>query len=420
MIFGAVGAVVEWYDLMLYGYLAVVFARVFFPPDASPGVALAATLGGFAIGFLMRPVGGFFFGWLGDAHGRKLALMTAISMMSIPMIATALLPGYDAWGWAAPAILIFLRMVQGFSSGGEYSGTLVLLAENARSGHRGRVASIAAMFSGIGILLASLAAAILTNTLTDAQLDSWGWRIAYAFGALIIFVGIVMRTKMTETPRYAELAEAGGTSEQPIRDAVVKHWRAITVIILLAGYTGIAYFIVLTYLVSYLETTVGLSHDTALVLGTVSAFLFAATAYLFGWLSDKVGRKPPMFWSAIALAILAWPMFELLGAQNLAIVYLANCVLLVPVFTFNGAFYVVVTELLPTRERNAGLGIGYNVGTAVLGSTAPAIAQVLVNVTGNPTVPAFYLIAASILILPVIWFLPETAFKDLSDNKMAK
>lgn len=413
--FAAIGAVVEWYDLMLYGYLAVVFARVFFPADASPGVALAATLGGFAIGFLMRPIGGFFFGWLGDRHGRKLSLMVAITMMSIPMVGTALLPSYDAWGWAAPILLIFFRMVQGFSSGGEFSGTLVFLSEDATHGRRGRITSIATSFAGIGILLAALVAAILTTALHQDQLDAWGWRIAYAVGGLIIVVGIFMRSKMQETERYLAIQEDEMVRQRPLRIAMAKHWRKILIIGALAGYSGVVYFIVMTYLVSYLEGTVGIPHDTALVLTTVAAAIYAFSAYFFGWFTDRVGRKPPMMWSAVALVVISVPSFLMLNTANLAVISVAMFLLMLPLLFFSGAFYAAASELVPTRERNASIGIGYNTGIALLGSTAPVISQILINVTGVATIPSYYLVAASILIIPIIWKLPETAFKELDD-----
>ncbi len=414
-LFGAVGAVVEWYDLMLYGYLSVVFARIFFPDDVGAGVALAATLGGFAIGFLMRPIGGIFFGWLGDHSGRKVSLTLAITMMSVPMLGTALLPTYDSIGWLAPILLIVFRMVQGFSSGGEYSGTLVFLTEGANTGRRGRTVAIATTYAGVGILLAALVTAIIGSLTTDAQMDSWGWRLPYLFGSLIIIVGIFMRMKMQETARYEEIKTAGKISKTPIRDSLRYDWRAILRIVLLTGYGGITYFIVLTYLVSYLENTVGISHDAALWIGTGSAAMYALTAHFFGVLADRVGRRPPMLWSAVAFVLLPVPMFMLLNTGNMAWISVASIILLIPVMAYVGALAVACTELFPTSHRNAGVGIGYNFGSALIGSTAPFIAQVLVAVTGAPSVPAWYLVIASLIAIPIIYKLPETAFVKLAD-----
>lgn len=413
--FGAVGAVVEWYDLMLYGYLSLVFSRIFFPDNAGAGVALAATLGGFAIGFLMRPIGGIFFGWLGDHSGRKVSLTLAITMMSVPMLGTALLPDYDSIGWLAPILLLVFRMVQGFSSGGEYSGTLVFLTEGARPGRRGRAVAVATMYAGVGILLAALVTAIVGSLTTQEQMDAWGWRIPYFLGSFIIVLGIFMRLHMQETPHYEEIKKEGKISKRPIRDALRFDWRAILRVVILTGYGGISYFIVLTYLVTYLEDTVGISADDALWVGTASAAVYAITAHFFGALADRVGRKPPMFWSAVALVVLPVPMFLLLGTGSLFLIYIATLVLLVPVMAFVGGIAVACTELLPTSHRSAGVGIGYNFGSALIGSTAPFIAQILVTVTGSPSVPAWYLVVASLIVLPIIFKLPETAFERLAD-----
>ena len=415
VVFGAIGAVVEWYDLMLYGYLTVVFARVFFPEDTNPGVAVAATLGGFAIGFLMRPLGGLFFGRLGDRKGRKVALTLAITMMTLPMLGTALLPGYETLGWMAPVLLLIFRMIQGFSAGGEFSGTLVFLGEGSAEGRRGRLASVAQTFAGIGILLAAGVATLLTSTLSQEALDSWGWRVAYFFGGGIIVVAIFMRTHMPESPHFEALQRSGAINLHPIRTAIKKRWRKVLLIGVLAGYSGIIYFIVMTYLVTYLEGTVGIEHDVALLIATTGAAVYAFTAYLFGWFSDVVGRRPPLMGSAVALVFLSVPAFLLLNTGNLWLIWITSLVLLLPSLFFAGALYPLMNELLPTSERNAGVNIGYNFGAAILGSTAPLVAQVLINATGVATMPAWYLVVASVLILPVIWRMPETAFSKLED-----
>lgn len=412
--FGAIGAVVEWYDLMLYGYLSTVLAVVFFPEDIGSGVALTATLGGFAIGFLARPVGGVFFGWLGDRAGRKTSLTLSITMMSIPMVGTAVLPSYAAIGWLAPVLLIFFRLVGGFSSGGEYSGTLVFLTEGARTGRRGRTVAIATMYAGVGILLAALAAGIVGALTTQEQMQTWGWRIPYVLGSLVIVVGIYMRRKMQEPTQYQRLRDEGRISAHPIRDAITRDWLVMIKVALLTGYGGITYFIVLTYLVSYLKDTAGVDQDLTYWIGTMSAAIYALTAIWFGALADKIGRKPPMWSAALALIVLPVPMFYLLTTGNIWLIAIANLVLLVPVMAWVGAVAVASSELLPVSHRNSAMGISYNVGSAVIGSTAPLIAQLLIGITGSALVPAWYLVVASVLILPVIRSLPETAFRKLT------
>ena len=414
-LFGAVGAIVEWYDLMLYGYLSTVFARVFFPEDAPQGVALAAALGGFAIGFLMRPVGGLFFGWLGDRKGRKVSLTLAITMMTIPMIGTTVLPGYATIGWLAPILLILFRMIQGFSSGGEYSGTLVFLTEGSREGRRGRTVAIATAYAGLGILLAALVTAIISTVLDDQQMDTWGWRIPYLLGSFIIVVGIWMRTHMQETAHYERLQEEGKVSEQPIRDAIKHDWKPIIKVAVLTGYGGIAYFLILTYLVAYLEETVGMSSEEALWIGTGAALVYVLTAHFFGAVADKYGRVPPMKFAVISLIILPVPMFLLLNTGNIVVICFAMLIMLIPALAFFGTIAVACTEYVPTSHRNAAVGIGYNFGAALIGSTAPLVAQLLINWTGIETMPAWYLVVASIIVTPIVFRLPETAFVQLAD-----
>lgn len=286
MLFASIGAVLEWYDLMLYGYFAVVFSRVFFP-DQTGLIELIQVYATFAVGYLMRPLGGAFFGWLGERYGRKVSLSWSISIMAVPLVVTAALPTYAQWGLAATLLLVLMRMLQGFSVGGEFSGTLVFLGEEAEHRRRGYLAAFATMYSGVGVLLAALVAAVITGLLSQDALDSWGWRIGYALGAVTAIVGIVLRRQMEETSQFDELRTSGRISRRPLRDALRTQWRPIVVVALLT------------------------------------------------------------------------------------------------------------------------------VGNALLGATAPAVATALVHVTGVEVMPAFYLIAASVLILPVILRLRETAFDTL-------
>lgn len=409
VLFASIGAVLEWYDLMLYGYFAVVFSRIFFADQAGL-IELIQVYATFAAGYLMRPLGGLFFGWMGERYGRRASLTASISLMSVPLIVTAVLPTYASWGIAATLVLILMRLIQGFSVGGEYSGTLVFLSEEAQRTRRGYLASFATMYSGIGVLLASGVALVMSAALTEPQLDSWGWRIAYGIGAVTAILGFFMRRSMGESTEFATLKEQGGLSRHPLRDAVRTSRRAILIVAALTGYLGIAYYIVATFLVGYLVSVVGITQTQSLVISTVVGAVYAVTAVYWGNLSDRLGRRRPMLWAAIALALLSYPAFLLLGSDQLALIYLGELVLLVPVLLFTGAFSAAVTELFPTAGRFAGVGIGYNFGNALLGATAPTIATALVHLTGIEVVPAYYLVAASLLIIPLIVTLPETAF----------
>lgn len=412
---GAIGAVVEWYDLMLYGYLATVFSRVFFPPSDGL-VSLIGTYGAFAVGYFARPVGGIFFGRLGDRMGRKVSLTVAVSLMAVPMLVTAMLPTYATWGVTATLLLVLMRLLQGFSVGGEFSGTLVFLLEGSRRGGRGLLASTATAFSGVGVLLASVVVLVLTLTLTTGQLDAWGWRIPYLIGASIAVLGLFMRLRMEETSYFQQLREEGAIAEHPVREAMRKHFKPILVCAALTGYLGIAYYIVATFLVGFLQSIVGIPHSSAMVVTTAVAAVYAFTAPVWGRLSDRWGRRPPMMWSAVALALLAYPAFLMMATGNLVLIYVGEFALLLPVMVFTGAFSPAVSELFPTRDRNSGMGVGYNFGNAALGATAPTVATALVHFTGVEQIPSAYLIVASGLIVLVILRMRETAFESLSEK----
>lgn len=413
VLFASIGAVLEWYDVMLYGYFAVVFSRIFFP-DQTGLIELIQVYATFAVGYLVRPIGGIFFGWMGERYGRRASLTLSITLMAVPLIITAILPTYATWGIAAPVLLIAMRMLQGFSVGGEYSGTLVYLSEDARRNRRGYLAAFATMYSGFGVLLASLVALILSAALSQDQLDSWGWRVAYGLGALTAVLGFFMRRSMGESAEFTKLKEEGALVENPIRNAVRGSMRPILIVAALTGYLGIAYYIVATFLVGYLVSVVGITQTQSLIISTVVGAVYAVTALFWGRLSDRIGRKKPMLLAAIALAVLAYPAFLMLSSDVLALIYVGELILLVPVLLFTGSFSAAVTELFPTAGRFAGVGIGYNFGNALLGATAPTVATALVHATGIEVVPAYYLVAVSILILPVIIRLPETAFRNLT------
>ncbi len=342
VLYASIGAVLEWYDLMLYGYFAVVFSRVFFP-DQTGLIELIQVYATFAAGYLMRPLGGLFFGWVGDRYGRKRSLTLSISLMAIPLVVTALLPTYQAVGLLAPLLLILMRLLQGFSVGGEYSGTLVFLSEEARRRGRGYLAAFATIYSGIGVLIASGVATVLTVSMSETSLDDWGWRIAYALGASVAILGIFMRRGLAETEQFEKLKAEGGLAEHPLRDALRRQWRPILQILLLTGYLGIAYYIVATFLVGYLVSVIGLPQDQALIVATVVGALYAVFALPAGRFSDRVGRRGPMLGSAVALAVLAYPAFLMLSGGNLALVFLGELILLIPVILFTGGFSAAVS-----------------------------------------------------------------------------
>lgn len=408
MLFGAIGTIVEFYDYTLYIYLAPYIAEVFFP-DESELVGLMVTYGILALGAVMRIAGGAYFGSLGDRIGRKKALTLSVLIMTISIALTSILPTFAQVGILAPILLVILRLVQGFSTGGEYAGVLVLLLEEADPKRRGYTASLGVVTSGTGVLLASLIVFALTATTTNAQMETWGWRVGYWFGTALALSALLMRRQMEETPTFEKLKKRGLAAQAPVRQAVRELWREILIGLALTGFVGLAYYMILTFLPSYLETVVKIDHMHAMLVTTIVVAIWAYGTPLAGRLSDYVGRKPMLLGSALAFVVLAYPMFLLVATGDLLWIFVGEILLVIPLNCFYGSFSAAVGELFPTSGRYSGLAIGYNVGNAVFGSTTPFVGTVLVAATGNELAPAFYLMATAFVIALVVLRMRETA-----------
>ncbi len=414
MVFGSAGTVVEWFDYGLYLYLVPVMAPLFFPSD-DPLTATIASFGVFAAGSVMRVAGGAFFGRMGDRLGRKRALTLSVLMMTVPMFVTALLPTYDMIGVAAPLLLVVVRLAQGFSAGGEYSGTVVVLVEQAPARRRGLVAATAVVTSGTGILLASLLVSMLTSVLSSDAMSSYGWRVAYGVGTFVALFAVVMRRRMRETAAFEAERDTEGLSRSPVSDALRRMPRAVALAAVLAGYGGILYYVVLGFVPTYLDGVTTISRSDALWITTAMNLLYAYATPLGGWCSDRVGRRPMLLGSALAMAVVAVPMFVLLMDGPLWLVVVGEVGLVLPVLASAGPIVAAIGELFPTRDRFTALAIGYDLGNATFGGTAPLVCSALISVTGHELAPSFYLVLASLLVVWPMARLRETARVEVRD-----
>jgi MHS family proline/betaine transporter-like MFS transporter len=373
-LFAASGTTLEWYDFTLYAYLTPVLSELFFPKSVTGSElgSLLATFGVFAAGFLVRPLGAIFFGRYGDTRGRRAALLLSIVMMTVPIFLIGLLPTYDEIGWGAPILLLTLRLITGFSVGGEFSGVLVALTESGRENHRGFAAATAQFTSGIGVLIASSLVAILHGSLSNTQMADFGWRIPFFVGALLGLTALFLRRRMQETASFEEARKAGVLAEHPLGEAVRRERSSL-----------------------FIGTTAG-------------AVVYALVCPLAGALSDRVGRKPVMFTAAAGLLVLTWPIFLLMGEVTFLTIVFGQVAMIALVLLFTGPFSAVVGELFPTSDRYSGMAVAYNVGNAVFAGTAPLIGTALVKATGYNPSPAFYVMAFSIAIIGVLARMPET------------
>ena len=366
----------------------------------------------------MRPIGGIFFGQLGDRLGRKKTLVYAVSCMGVSVLITASLPTYEQLGPTASALLLLARMLQGFSVGGEHTGVLVMLIEQANQKYRGFYTSIATFISGNGVLLSSLVAMYLVTHLSDQQMLSYGWRIPYVIGCVLTLIALLLQRNMLESPFYKALEKKKKLEKHPMRQAIKDHPMAIFIVFSLTGYLGIAYYLASAFLPSYLTNVLSIDKSTAMYINSITAFTYAYSAPFFGLLSDFIGRKRLLIISITGLTLLSYPLFLMMASGQFSLLLTAEIILILLVTAATPAFITSINELFPTSHRYSGVSLGYNTGNALFGGTTPLILTELLYLTGNHLAPGFYLSGTSIIMLLIIIFkMPETYKVDLSLNK---
>ena len=402
----AFSTVVEWYDFTLYLYFATVLSRVFFGGGAA---SLLATLGGFAIAYLMRPVGAIVFGHIGDRHGRRTMLLFSVALMTAAMLATALLPTRAAIGPAAGWLLILLRCVMGFSVGGEYTGVVAYLLEGAPERRRGLLASSASAASEVGGLLAVGVAALTVASLSEAQLASWGWRIPFFFGAALAASVGLARSAMSESPEFERQLAERSVPERPLAYSVRNHRTGVLRAFAISALGSITYYVGITYVPAFLISAGRLSEQDSLWLSTVAAVIVIVVTPMTGIWSDRAGRKPVLIAIAVASAALPLPMFALMasGARGYALVGAVVLAAVAGAYSAVGA--VATAEQFPGEGRVTGLALGATGATAIFGGLTPWLAQLLVERSGWTLAPGVMIAAVAIAVLIVLLTMRETA-----------
>ncbi|ORB65501.1 MFS transporter [Mycolicibacterium tusciae] len=408
----AIGNTVEWYDFAIYSTLATYIADQFFP-SGDETAALLSTFAVFAAAFFMRPLGGFFFGPLGDRIGRQRVLALVILLMSASTFMIGLVPSYESIGVVAPLLLLLLRCVQGFSAGGEYGSGACYLAEFAPDKHRGFVVSFLVWSVVVGFLLGSLTVTGLETLLSESAMNSYGWRIPFLIAGVLGVVGLYIRMRLGDTPEFETLRDEGEVSSSPLKEAFTTSWRPILQIAGLVVIHNVGFYIVFTYLPTYFTKTLEFTKTNAFVSIIIASTVAIILIPPLGALSDRIGRKPLLIAGAVGFAVFAYPLFMLLNTGSLAAAIAAHAALAAIESVFVSASLAAGAELFATRVRSSGYSIGYNVSVAIFGGTAPYVATWLVAETGNELAPAFYVIAAAIITLATIMTMRETAAQPL-------
>lgn len=408
------GNFVEWFDYASYGYLATVIAAVFFP-DIAPAAALLATYALFAISFLIRPVGGIVWGSIGDKIGRRTALAASILIMSGTTTLIALLPGYGHWGIWAPVALLVLRMIQGFSAAGEYAGAASFIAEYAPPSKRGFYTSMVPASTAAGLLAGSLMSAGLFSIFDAQQMHAYGWRIPFLLALPLGLIGIYIRLKLEDTPKFREMEERNQEAALPVETMFRDHKRQIIIAIGVTCLNAVGFYLILSYMPTYLITEMGMSETESFAAVSVSLLVYIFSIFAMGKLSDRFGRKTALIAASVLFILLTVPLFKMLDGASFATIVAIQIAFGILLTINDGTLPCFLTEIFPTKVRYSGFAFSFNTANALFGGTAPFVATWLISATGSKLAPAWYLVAIAIVALVAMLAARETAGKPLED-----
>lgn len=412
----AIGNATEWYDYGVYAAASVYLTQAFFPGD----LGTIGTMLGFAISFVLRPLGGMIWGPIGDRIGRKSVLAMTILLISGATALIGVLPTHASIGVWAPVLLILLRVVQGFSTGGEYGGAATFMAEYAPDNKRGKYGSFLEFGTLAGFCGGTAFVLLLQLGLSDSQMDQWGWRIPFLMALPMGLIGLYLRSQMEDTPVFQELEqedEIQGSAWSRFKDLLVNYRRPIITMFGMVIALNVANYTLLAYQPTYLQNTIGLTETSASVVNLVGQLVMMALIPFFGWWSDSTGRRPMWWGSLIGLFVLAVPLYWLMG-QGFAWAIIA--------FVILGALYIpqlatisaTFPAMFPTQVRYAGFAISYNVSTAAFGGTAPLVNDAVVENSGWTLFPAVYMMGACAIGMVALLFLKETAGASLRGTQI--
>ncbi len=410
-----VGTAIEWYDFFIYGTAAaLVFGQLFFPPNEDPLIGTLAAFATYAVGFAARPVGGVVFGHFGDRVGRKSMLVITILTMGLATFLIGLLPTYAQVGIWAPVLLVVLRLIQGFSVGGEWGGAALMTVEHAPEGRRGYYGSWTMAASPAGAMLATGAFA-LASGLPDEQFLAWGWRLPFLLSIVLVGVGLFIRLRILETPAFERIKEAGAEVRLPVVEAVREHPRSV----LLAAGMNLGFntfiFVLFTFMLSYATTQLGLPRGVVLQATVVGGAVQIASVLAFSALSDRVGRRPVMLTGAAFLALYAFPLFWLVNTGSAALIFLALAIGFFGSAAIFGPMAAFIAESFDTKVRYSGASLGYQMGAVLGGGLSPFVATALLAWSGGASWSvSVYLVLGALMSLVSVYLLAETYRSELS------
>lgn len=416
----SLGNAMEWFDFGVYGFVAYALGKVFFP-GADPSVQMVAALATFSVPFLIRPLGGLFFGMLGDKYGRQKILAITIVIMSISTFCIGLIPSYDTIGIWAPILLLICKMAQGFSVGGEYTGASIFVAEYSPDRKRGFMGSWLDFGSIAGFVLGAGVVVLISTIVGEANFLDWGWRIPFFIALPLGIIGLYLRHALEETPAFQqhvdklEQGDREGLQDGPkvsFKEIATKHWRSLLTCIGLVIATNVTYYMLLTYMPSYLSHNLHYSedHGVLIIIAIMIGMLFVQP--VMGLLSDRFGRRPFVLLGSVALFVLAIPAFILINSNVIGLIFAGLLMLAVILNCFTGVMASTLPAMFPTHIRYSALAAAFNISVLVAGLT-PTLAAWLVESSQNLMMPAYYLMVVAVIGLITGVTMKETANRPL-------
>lgn len=405
---GMIGNGLEWYDYALYGQVAWLLSTLFFP-TGDPFIQMLAVYGVFAAGFIVRPLGAMFFGWLGDSYGRRISMVVAILMMAIPTGLIGILPTYAEIGIWAPILLTIIRLLQGMSLGGEFSGSITYIVEHAPPNKRG-IAGAASLVSLIlGFLLGLLVVKGMIAHQGQEAFEAWGWRVPFLIGVLIGLIGLYIRNHCSESPAYEEAKQSGNISKTPIREAFKKHKPEMLKGFAIYITVTMPFYLTTIYFIGFSKVHLQMDANHALLLSVYNMMAMLLVIPFSAWLSDIIGRKKIMMSAAMAMLMTSYPLFSLLSPESShTTIMLAQLTFSIILGLYIGPVAALLVELFPTSVRFTGMAIAYNFSAALFGGTAPMVCEWLLKTFGDAQAIAFYVMACSMVSIVAFIFYRDT------------
>lgn len=413
----AVAGIFEWYDYALFAQFALILTKKFFPSD-DISVSVLNTFAVFAVGYVVRPLGGIVFGIIGDKFGRRVALSTSVMCMALPTAMIGLLPTYESIGFTAAILMVIARMLQGLSMGGALTGSMSFIIEHTPEAHRGFVGSVTMSSICIGILLGSLASTITKASLSVEAFEDWGWRIPFLLGILVMYAGLYIKKHTQETPLFNMEKLSNTIVKSPLKLVLKQYWFDMIISILINSTGSVIFYLQAIYLINYLQINTQMDDGLIHMISNISYIIMAVITLLSGWLSDIFGRKKIYVILNIVIMLSIFMILDMISSGGVEGVWIGQIMLSIIAAMYIGAEPALQAEFYPTKIRNTALSLSYNTATSLFGGTTPYVLHLLFSKTGVVTSAAYYIVICSCLSLAALFFYKKRVADSEIDNKL--